>query len=266
MSVEAWELHTSRAGTAGEDPSLEQHWAISGTDSDIIAVNTLAAKSPMIYDGLVRKSWRVEPEGYQLWKGFVQYGRYPRPQQEGQSRISFDTGGGGSIHVLHTLGTVARYAPQGQTPVESHGLIGVTKDSVEGCDIPSREFNWSETHILPVAYVDAAYVMTIYALTGTVNGYAWRAYAAGEVLFKGVSGTNRDSLTAELTYSFSASPNQINLAVGNIYGIAKQGWDYMWVRYEDDVDTNAHALVKKPKTVYVERVIERTNFMLLGIG
>lgn len=265
MSVEAWELATSRTSSEGEDPSHEQHWIIKGTDSDLVAKSVLAAASNWLYDGLVRKSWRVEPDGYQMWRGFVSYGRYPKPQQQGESRISFDTGGS-TIHVTYTLGTVNKYAAQGETPIESHGLIGVTKDSVEGVDIPAREFHWSETHILPLSYITEAYALTLYALSGTVNATAWRSYAAGEVLFKNASGTNRDSETAELTYNFAASPNLTNLAVGTIQGIAKQGWDYMWVRYEDDVDDTAHAMVKKPRTVYVERVIERSNFMLLGIG
>jgi hypothetical protein len=266
MSVTCWELHESRTGSDGDDPTHEQVWAIQGTDSDMVAKSSLETTSPLIYSGLVRKSWRVEPVGYQLWRGYVSYGKYPRPQREGDVKISFDTGGGGSIHVSHTLATVNRYAPQGKQPIDSAGLIGVTRESVEGVDIPSREFHWSETHIVPVAYVTSAYALTIYALTGTVNAAAWRAYAAGEVLFKGISGTNRDEKTAELTYSFAASPNLINLTIGSIQGVAKQGWDYLWVRYEDDVDDNAHAVIKKPRTVYVERVIERTNFMLLGIG
>lgn len=266
MAVEAWELFTSRSSSEGESPSVELQWAIKGTDSDLVAKDILGAASPRIYDGLVRKSWHVEPEGHLLWRGNVQYGRYDMPQQQGDPpKISFEIGGS-TIHVNTTLETVGKYAPQGQQPIDSHGLIGVTKDNVEGVDIPSREFHWSETHILPIGYVTHSYAAVLYYLSGTVNASAWRAYAAGEVLFKNASGTSRDADTCEITYNFAASPNMRNLKVGDITGIEKQGWDYQWVRYEDEVDDVAKALTKKPRCVYVERVIERTDFMLLGIG
>ncbi len=266
MAVEAWELFTSRPSSEGEDPSVEQHWMLKGTDSDLVAKDILGAASPRIYDGLVRKSWRVEPEGYLLWRGSVQYGRYEMPQNQGDPpKISFEIGGS-TIHVNTTLATVNKYAPAGKQPIDSHGLIGVTKDSVEGVDIPAREFNWSETHILPLSFVTYSYAAVLYYLSGTVNASPWRAYAAGEVLFKNATGSSRDAYTAELTYNFVASPNIRNQTIGDITGINKDGWDYLWTRYEDEVDETANALTKKPRCVYVERVIERTDFMLLGIG
>lgn len=265
MSIETWEVATSGTTTVGEDSTHEKHYAISGTDSDISAISALAAKAPLYYAGLVRKSLHIDPDGHELWKGTASYGMYGRPKSIGESRITFDTGGG-TIRTDYTLGTVNRYAPQGQTPIDSKGLIGVTRDSVAGCDVPSREFHWSETHILPLAFIDFAYVMTLYRLSSTVNAGPWRAFASGEVLFKNVTGSPRDQTTCDLTFNFAASPNIANFSIGDIHGISKQGWDYLWVRYEDDVDANAHALIKKPLTVYVERVIERSDFMLLGIG
>jgi hypothetical protein len=52
--------------------------------------------------------------------------------------------------------------------------------------------------------------------------------------------------------------------VGSITGIAKSGWDYLWVRYADAEDQKV--LVKQPIAVYVERVYESGNFAGLGIG
>jgi hypothetical protein len=42
------------------------------------------------------------------------------------------------------------------------------------------------------------------------------------------------------------------------------GHEYMWVRYENSVDSSA--VVKKPKAVYVNRVYPEGNFAGLGIG
>jgi len=45
----------------------------------------------------------------------------------------------------------------------------------------------------------------------------------------------------------------------------KKGWDYLWVRYADDLE-DGETLVKKPIAAYVEKVYERKDFGLLGIG
>lgn len=56
------------------------------------------------------------------------------------------------------------------------------------------------------------------------------------------------------------------LAVGEIIGISKKGWEYLWVRYVDAEDAVAKAIVKKPQAVYVESVYEQGDFSDLGIG
>jgi hypothetical protein len=55
-----------------------------------------------------------------------------------------------------------------------------------------------------------------------------------------------------------------NQTVGSITGISKKGHEYLWVRYEDSIDSNA--LLKKPKAVYVNSVYRESDFSALGIG
>lgn len=105
----------------------------------------------------------------------------------------------------------------------------------------------------------------MYRLTGKTNDAAWRGFAAGEVLFQGVSGSYRSGDdVVELTFRFAASPNRTNINVGGITVSSKKGWDYMWVRYADNVDGDN--IVKQPVAVYVERVYEEGDFGGLGIG
>ena len=56
------------------------------------------------------------------------------------------------------------------------------------------------------------------------------------------------------------------LTVGSMTGIAKRGWDYLWIRYADVEDPDAKMLVKRPLSVYIEQVYPYTNFAGLGIG
>jgi len=116
--------------------------------------------------------------------------------------------------------------------------------------------------------VTQAYKGTLFRLTGKVNSGSWKGFNEGEVLFLGASGsrrgTNADS-DWEITFRFAASPNVTGLSVGSINGIAKKGWEYLWVRYADQEDTSANTIVKRPVAAYVERVYDEGNFGGLGI-
>jgi hypothetical protein len=80
----------------------------------------------------------------------------------------------------------------------------------------------------------------------------------------GAAGSKRGAEDWEITYKFAASPNRTGIVVGEITGISKKGWEYMWVRYADAEDAAAKAIVKKPVAAYVEKVYEDGNFGVLG--
>jgi len=119
-----------------------------------------------------------------------------------------------------------------------------------------------------------SYIAGLYQLTGKANSAAWSInvdgvvmnFAAGECLFLGASGSKRGADDWEISFRFAASPNATNLTVGDILGINKKGWEYLWVRYADSEDEAAKVLVKKPVAAYVEKVYEEGNFGGLGMG
>jgi len=137
---------------------------------------------------------------------------------------------------------------------------------VYGVDITVPVYSFSETHILANSAVTAAYKGKLFALTGKTNNATFKGFAIGECLFLGASGSKRGKGDWEITFRFAASPNKTGLTVGDITGIAKKGWEYLWVRYEDAVDTAAGTMVKKPLAVYIEKVYEEGNFADLAIG
>jgi hypothetical protein len=268
VPVEVLERFESRQVTTGSNPSVELRYTIRGTNDDVEARNALATTAPLMYDpwgeGLVylpRDTITVQPLGDLLWEGIVHYGTIPLTTQ---STFSFDTGGG-TQHITHSRYTVNRYAAPGQIAPDFKGAIGVTADSVEGVDITVPVYQFSETHYLPDSMVTPAYKATLFALTGRVNDAPFKGFAAGEVLFLGAAGSKRGGGDWEITYRFAASPNATGLTVGDITGISKKGWEYLWVRYADQVDEVAKALIKTPVAVYIEQVYEYGNFALLGI-
>jgi len=268
VPIECVEKFESRQVTTGRNPSVELRYTIRGTNDDIEARDALLANSPVMYDpwgnGLLflpRDTVTVQPVGDLLWEGIVRYG--PVPQTE-ESVFSFDTGGG-TQHITHSLVTVARYAAPGKTAPDFKGAIGVTADSVEGVDITVPVYQFAETHYLPDSVVTPEYKATLFWLTGKVNNSAFKGFAVGECLFLGAAGSKRGCGDWEITFRFAASPNVTNLTIGDITGITKKGWEYLWVRYEDVEDTVAKALVKRPVAVYIEQVYPYGDLNLLGI-
>jgi len=277
MPLTLTEKLDSRRWTTGENASVEMTFTLRGTSSDTEALVTLQNSTATSYNGLVRQSIQIEPEWVDesaadgLWNATVRYGLRPPPELE-EWTFSFDTTGG-TQHITQSIATVARYAPPGKTAPDFGGAIGVTHDSVEGVDITVPVFNFTLRRRIPVEQWTAAYVTGLYALTGKVNSTGfWISirgdryqFAAGEVLFLGASA---DESTAsdfvDITYRFAASPNRTGITVGEITGIAKWGWEYLWVRYADAEDATAKAIVKKPVAAYVEKVYEVGDFSVIG--
>jgi len=258
MTITIDEKFDSREATVGESASVDLLYAVQGTEDDLVAKLLVEATSPTTYAGLVRQSYHVVHLGGGVWDASVRYGK-KEPKEPGDSSFSFDTGGG-TQHITQSLGTVARY-PAGAPNFK--GAIGVTHDAVEGADIVVPIYSFAETHYIPTEDVTGAYKAALFFLTGRVNDAPFKGFAGGEVLFQGASGSQRGEDDWEITFRFAASPNATGLTIGDIGGVNKKGWEYLWVRYADVEDANV--LVKRPFAVYIEQVYEDGDFDGLGI-
>lgn len=274
MAITCTENATSGQLTDGK--SGELLYTIKGTDDRAAAITALKAASPTTLGDLIRQPVQVDPLFIDtanpdacLWTGTVSYAPtdYQEPPATGDSSFSFDTGGG-TQHITQSLGMIQKYAASGTAP-DYKGAIGVTKDSVEGVDVTVPVYTFSETHYIAAADVDDTYKGKLFNLTGRVNLATFRGLAAGECLFLGASGSRRGTGPDddwEITFRFAGSANATGLSVGSITGIDKKGWEYLWVRYQDEVDETAQAMVKRPVAAYVEKVYKDGNFADLGIG
>ncbi len=257
------EKFESREATVGiESPSVDLQFMVLGTEDDVEVKALVEATVPAFYAGLVFQSYHIAHQGGGVWEASARYGK-KEPKEPGESSFSFDTGGG-TQHITQSLQTVNSYALPGEDPPDFKGAIGVNTDSVEGTDITIPVYNFTETHYIPIPLVTGAYKAILFFLTGRVNAAPFKGFAPGEVLFMGASGSQRGQEDWEVTFRFAASPNAVNLKVGDIEGIEKKGWEYLWVRYADAEDENT--LVKQPIAAYVERVYDYGDFSLLGIG
>ena len=263
------ERYDSREIGAGDRPTATFKYVVRGTADEQTALTALRDGSAAAYQGLARLNWTVAPvgDGSDTWEGTVQYGLFSSaPRQVGQSTYSFDTAGG-TQHITQARQHVASYARGSDSLPDLEGAIGYDGHDVQGCDITVPVYNFSETHYLEAESVTDAYKATLFSLTGKTNNASFKGFQAGEVLFLGASGTQRQGDNAwEITFRFAASPNVTNLTIGGSSGIAKKGWEYLWVQYEDAKDDTAKAILKRPRYVFVERVYDAGNFAGLGIG
>jgi hypothetical protein len=243
-----------------DNPSVDLIYSIMNTESEGVAKGLLTSAAPLTFAGLFRDDMRVVHLGGGVWEGTARYVKWTS-----ESQYSFDTGGG-TQHITQGLANVQRVAAPGFMAPNFYGAIGVTDDRVEGTDITVPVFNFTETHYILNELVTPAYKLALFNLTGKVNGGGFKGFAKGEVLFLGASGSKRGLEDWEITFRFAASPNVASLSLGSITGISKEGWHYLWLRFMDDEDATAKALIKRPIAAYVEQVYPYGDFSGLGIG
>lgn len=174
--------------------------------------------------------------------------------------VSFNTTGA-STHLNQSLFTRGIYAAPGKIAPNYRGAIGVSDSGVAGVDVTVPAFEFSVRK--KFEFVSTAYLLAMVAMTGRVNSSPWSIFAPGEALFLGGEGGEDDQNWVDVTYHFAARPNEMNLTVGNIAGVAKRGWDYLWVKHGEEVVGDR--VLQVPEAAYVEQVYPEANFNALGI-
>ena len=250
------ERFDSRPLNVSRDPTATLIFNLWRSDDELRIAAKLEDTAPALFDGLDADNYTLDPQGGGVWLANVNY------KIRNQSSESFDTTGG-TVHVTQSFGT-NRFGPLAP---DFHGAIGVSDDRVDGVDITIPAYKFSETHYIPRIFVSTSYKNTLFQLTGKVNNSSFKSFAPGEVLFLGSTGQRRGREDFEITYNFAASPNIGSIVfTPTIEVINKEGWDYMWLYYADEVDNTAYRIVRRPKAAYVERVYPRADLGLLGLS
>lgn len=253
-------------GRKSTKQSAERIYVCVGTSDESLVRSIASASTPTVHNMLLRNEISVEETGPESWLCNIKYGT-KKEEEAGDWKWDFDTTGG-TQKITQSKANIANYAPSGTTAPNFKGAIGVTDDSVEGCEITVPQFKWNETHQLDAAQVTWTYSQVLRLLTGRTNMATFRGFAAGTVLFLGAKGSASMKAPGivEVSFSFAASEPGSSLTVGDISGINKASWDYLWVRYGTGSDATAKKLIKKPSSDHVERVYDPGDFSLLLIG
>ena len=170
----------------------------------------------------------------------------------------------GTKHITHSKETVFKIsAKEGEEPPDYANAINVNQDyKIDGVDIVNSVFSFSEKHYYKNSKMSNAFKRQLASLVGKVNDATFKQWQPGELLFMGATGSRRGKTSKdkwEVTFRFAVSMNVENLEIDeNIIIPEKKGWDYLWVKYENDVENNQ--LTKKIKAAYVERVYDYVSF------
>lgn len=273
---EAFDSRNQRIGW--KDSTCDLKYIVVGTEDESAVREAVQAIVPATYTPtsiggqtlptLILDNYTLEHKGGGIWYVVGHYSQIS-PRKPNDNVYNFEIGGG-TQKIFSSLNQSVYTPPNGLlpgTPPNFNGLIGVTADSVEGVEIQVPKFSWSEVHYIPIANVTSDYIAALENVAANpVNNGTWRGKNAGEILFQGCTGQQRGQDDWEITFKFSKSPNLSNQTIGNVTGINKGGWDYLWIRYQDAVDGASNSLTKKILAVVVDQTYTRSDFTTLGIG
>lgn len=149
------------------------------------------------------------------------------------------------------------------------GAINVSGSSVEGIDVPKPGMRYSETWIFPAeTAIGGNYASDVFFLTGTVNIDPFRFFSPGEALFMGARCQwQGDQPYATISFEWEGRPNDESYypSIGFPGGsFKKEGWEYVWCRYEDGVDKDR--LIRRPRAAYLNRIFKKVAWDDLRIA
>jgi hypothetical protein len=289
MTIEIQERWASRKRTEGTRQSAQVGYYVFGTDDDTAAKNALIGAIPATWDGLVFDDADINQMAEDTFECVAKYldpetkeGRdeekkaHELQQPEDESEFEFEIGSA-SQHVTHSLETTGTFTEEGSGSGSGFAVpdfkkaIGVTNEggklSIAGVDIDVGAFSFAIKKVFPPEAITEAYIDFLFHLRRKTNNATFFGFDAGEVRFMGGSGKRRKDGNYDLTFRFEASPNVTGITIGDITGISKGGWEYLWVLSQPEEDTIAKTMVLTPKAVYTERVFENDgDYSGIGIG
>jgi len=282
MSAVAEELARSRKWSAS---GASIGFLVSGTEDPGEAITAVIDEAPSEFNGHLLRTPNIdrviERTTDDIFFISVPYSPPEKSVSDDNSEIGEVTWstdvGFESIRVKNSLETVASYGPPDPqdpeatlTPPNLGNQINVSgtgvERKVEGVDGQFPVTKLVGTFKAPNLVVTDTFRDNLENLVGTVCDSTFRNKVAGEVRFDGF--TDRQvfgqNFGYELTTRFSVRKNVTGLTIGDITGIDKDGWDYLWTYYERDEDGAAKTTILKPRAVYIERIFPRADWSAMG--
>lgn len=230
---------------------------------------------------LMLKKIKTTPiPGTDIWEAECEYGKRDSEGQPAfvKPNFTFTTTAKTTKRVrsIQTVAATSLFGPNAAW--DFGGQIGWNGEGWEGCDVFTPTLSFSRDIWLLEGSLTWDLMRELSDITGYVNADMFCGFYPGEVLFKGVTNTQRSSLASSsgdnsitlnywgLTLSFECTPNVwVNF---NGYEEYKRGWDYIWYLYLKDTVSisdsgtgyNDKFVCKYPAQMNIEQVYPETEF------
>ena len=236
------------------------------------------ALAPFRYDGLYRQTVQHRARGFRRWLVTVDYGdKASEKDDSGEDPV--ETIGVAwalkteNVKRLVSIETLDSYNAAGHTEIDFKGAINVSKDKVEGVDVPVPVTTLTLTVKRKPADLTGEYFAALFACVGKTNDAEFFGLPARTLLFLGtdvqyvydVTTPADEQSPLDLPLHFGYSPSS-TINVGDITDIDKPGWALAWPYFEETDYAGGQLLIVKPVQVNVERVFDEADFSALGIG
>lgn len=277
------ELTESRGGTNAldsRDRKLVFLIALEDGENEADAVDACLEEKPDTYEGMAFRSMTIDPEpnAVGIFKITLNYGSRT-------TTVTIDSSPGSERRYC-SIETIARFGLAGEAAADFQGGINVSKSSVEGVDVLADKQTLTVVKQWGADEIDGAYLDELDRLKNKVNDAEIvlkingvdRTYAEGELRFDGhrVVKQSQDG-DWEISYTLSVSRGEDDIIVaGGTIGSEqdeddnwviphKDGWDYLWIHFAEQLDSATNTLVRVADSAYIERVYPRVDFMPIGI-
>lgn len=288
MAIRAYELFDSRSFQVGKE-TVEGRlkFVCHGTGDDADAKAAILAEAPATYPGiaeLVRGDVDIRTIGGLLWYAEIPYipdssplypavGGVGPPEGEIPAAPGINTPLGADFsfdlsaqteHITQSKETISKTKRGGGVAPDTKRAIGVTSDGdVKGCDRLKPYLEFSVTRTFESITMD--YIRMLSELVGTNNNAVFYGYPADTLIFMGASGNTKDTRKCVVTFKFAYQKNETDIVITEGLTVpSKKGWHYLWVAYKNVEDANK--LIQQPDSAYVERIYDRMNYAIMGIG
>lgn len=275
MPATARRLNITRS--LGNDRNAEVSWLVHGAADYEEAITALEAEVEPTFDGLTLRNYGLgEAFGGGSWPGYARYApagfinanqpKAAEPMELGDPAIVTQSTRGGTQRILRSLETVA--SSRGVLWIgvpDFDQAINVVGDTIEGVEVGVAGSVFTYKTVLPAAFVTATYRELFESLYDHVNSSPFSGYPAGEIKFEGGTLSQRKGEDWDAEFIFGRSKNRTGITLNGSLAdpLDKDGWDLLWVRYEDIEDTVAKTLTKSVRSAYVERVHPRADLNAL---
>lgn len=231
---------------------------------DLEMISATAAKGTVVY-GQSDAAPAPSAGGQNPDGGEGSEGEGPDPDEVLGPEYRYNTQGG-TRHITKSVRTKERKRADGTPAPDLKGVIGLSKDRVDGCDVISGDLSWSVT--MRQCQATTRYWRRLSALTGTVNKDRFCGREPGEILFTGATGEFKEGDGWTITWNFLERQNEEKFYISSQTGVSvrKEGHDYAWFVYEDSELEGF--TIQVPSAVYIEQVYkwdEEATYMIGGV-